>query len=49
MKLRWIDEDGRECAARFRTKDEAMVCVEGLRTRGVQDVQLLDDDGEPLT
>ena len=33
MVLRWIDEDGRECAARFGTKDEAMVCAEGT-TRG---------------
>ena len=46
MNLRWIDHDGRECVARFKTDAEAQACAEGLH--GVQDVHLLDDDGEPL-
>ena len=48
MDLHWTD-DGRECVARFPTEAEAQSCAEGLRTRqGVQDLQLLDNDGEPI-
>ena len=48
MYLIWADDDGRECVARFPTDAEAGRCVEGLRTRGVQDLQLFDDDGNPM-
>ena len=48
MELRWTD-GGRECVASFTTETEAQRCAEELRARpGVQDVQLIDNDGEPL-
>jgi hypothetical protein len=47
MELRWTD-NGRECVARFRTEAEAVLCAQALRPRdGIQNVQLLHDDGEP--
>jgi len=33
----------------YWTEAEARRCADGLRTRGVQDLQLLDNDGEPLS
>jgi hypothetical protein len=47
MDLRWLDE-GRECVASFPTETEARRCADLLRARGVQDLVLLNDDGEPL-
>jgi len=45
MELRWTVE-GRECAARYGTEDEARECAALVRTRpGVQDVLLIDEDG----
>jgi len=46
MELRWTD-DGRECVACFPTEADARRCAEELRTRGVQDLQLIEND-EPL-
>lgn len=42
-------DQGRESAAHFASEAEARVCADGLRARPeVQNIQLLDDDGEPL-
>jgi hypothetical protein len=46
MEVRWLD-DGRERVAHFTSEAEARRCAEGLRARGVQDLTLVDDDGEP--
>ena len=48
VELYWTD-DGRECVAHFSTEAEARQCADGLRHRGgIQDLQLTDNDGEPL-
>jgi hypothetical protein len=50
MYLFWTDHDGRECAANFKIEAEAQACATLVRARvGVQDVQLVDEDGLPLT
>ena len=48
MYLYWTEHDGRDCLARFPTEADARQCADRLRARGVQDLQLLDADGERI-
>jgi hypothetical protein len=49
MLILWTTVEGRECAARFKIKDEALNFIDLLRTRhGAQDIQLLDEDAVRL-
>ena len=46
MLILWKNVEGRECAARFTIKDEALNFCDDLRTRhGATEIELIDADG----